>query len=65
MANMTLIKDLIKTGDFVIVPRKEYEVLLRSRLDEDLARAMLEVRQGKVIGPFDNVKDLMKSLNSR
>jgi len=61
---MTALKNLIKSGDFVILPRKKYELLLRSELDRDLARAIREVREGKVIGPFDNVKDLMKSLNS-
>ena len=35
-----------------------------NKLDKDLTQTLREVKQGKVIGPFDNVKDLMKSLNS-
>jgi len=34
------------------------------KLDKELTQAVREVRRGKVIGPFDNVKDLIKSLHS-
>ncbi len=35
-----------------------------NKLDKDLTQALREAKQGKTVGPFDNVKDLMKSLNS-
>jgi hypothetical protein len=35
-----------------------------NELDKDLTKAVREYKAGKFVGPFDNVKDLMKSLNS-
>lgn len=89
MNTLTIPKSLIKNDDLVVLPRREYEKLLRTQnhnntvikrsasfkikkgqekfydeLDKDLTRIVREVRQGKVVGPFDNVKELMKSLNS-
>lgn len=59
----------------VLIPRREYERLLGgqeksnkrrlTQLDRDLAKSIAEYRVGKSIGPFDNVKDLMRSLRSR
>lgn len=34
------------------------------KLDKDLTRIVREVKKGKVVGPFNNAKDLMASLNS-
>ena len=33
-----------------------------SDLDKHLAKSLAEVKQGKIYGPFDNVADLMSSL---
>ena len=33
-----------------------------SDLDKRLAKSLAEVKQGKIYGPFDNVADLMSSL---
>jgi len=63
-------KRVAQKGTLVLIPKKEYESLLRLRhersaereLERELAVSLEEVRQGKVIGPFDNVEDLMKSL---
>lgn len=89
MNTLTIPKSLINNDDLVVLPRRDYEALLRTqnnpitikrsasfkikkeqekfyeKLDKDLTEAIREVRQGKVVGPFNNVKDLMKSLNSR
>ena len=69
MAILTIPQNLVKKGDLVLVPRKEYEELLRTskrkkstKLDRDLDGAIAEVRQGKAIGPFHSVKELKKSL---
>ncbi len=71
MVTITIPKKLIKNDDLVIVPRKEYEKILRvakkqgyTRLDRDLDEAIKEFHQGKVIGPFNSVKDLKKSLDN-
>lgn len=68
-AVITLPKSIIKKGELVIMPRSEYEELLRTsrrqiELDRDLEQSLKEVKQGKVIGPFDKADDLMKSLSS-
>ncbi len=69
---ITIPKELIKKGELVIIPRKEYEAILRvlrkkarTQLNKDLKEALKEVKRGKLIGPFENVKDLIKSLNSK
>ncbi|MBU6415230.1 hypothetical protein KGQ34_03265 [Patescibacteria group bacterium] len=69
MATITIPKKLIKESDLVIIPRKEYEGFLRiakkriyTELDRDLDKAIAEVKHGKIIGPFDNAKDLMKNI---
>ena len=77
MTTVTIPKELAKQGDLVLVPKKEYEELLgwrravksskkkkQTALDRSLAIALQEVREGKLSGPFDTVKDLMKSLES-
>ncbi len=59
-----------KNGNHVVIKRsasfkiKKGQEKFSNKLDKDLTQALREVREGKVIGPFDNVKDLMKSLNS-
>lgn len=75
MTTITIPKELIQKGDLILISRKEYEALLRSykkpkkafneRLDEDLNKAIQEYRTGKFYGPFNNTKDLMKSLKSK
>lgn len=37
----------------------------RGRLDRGLTEALREVREGKLVGPFSNAKDLMRSLVAR
>ncbi len=58
---------LSKEGELVIIPRNEYERLLnvskdRIRLDQGITRALKEIQKGKIMGPFENPKALMKSL---
>jgi len=69
MVTITIPKKLIKNDDLVIIPRKEYEKVLwmaknqkYTQLDQELAKAIKEVRRGKVIGPFNSVKTLKDSL---
>lgn len=76
MPAITIPKNFIKKDDLVIIPRKEYEELLRAaaekkkrahatQLDKDLDESIAEYRAGKYFGPFDNARDLMKSLKSK
>lgn len=69
MATITIPKKITKGEELVVIPRKEYAEFLRifkkrgyTRLDRDLDKAIEEVRQGKVIGPFGSVKSLRASL---
>ena len=74
MVTLTIPKQLTKTGELIIIPRKEYEWLLRAikkpvkqtrtQLDKDLGKSLAEYKAGKFSGPFNNVKDLMASLKN-
>jgi len=53
--------------DLVIVPRKHYEELLRSRsekLDPHIRQSLKEIQEGKAIGPFQESRTLMHALRS-
>ena len=67
MLTVTIDKTITKGEELVVIPKKEYEILLRSAkekngLDKDLIKALQEVKQGQAIGPFHSVKELRKSL---
>lgn len=69
MTTITVSPKLIKEKELVIIPRKEYEGLLRvakkrpyNQLDRDLDESIAEYKAGKYFGPFSSVKDLKKSL---
>ena len=67
MNTITIPKRLIK-DDLIIISRKDYERILHlarkkyPQFDRDLDKAINEIRQGKVIGPFGSVKSLRISL---
>lgn len=72
MATITISKKLIKNDDLIVIPRRDYEKLLRSikkrtynSLDRDLDEALAEVKAGQIIGPFETAKALIKSLKSK
>ncbi len=71
----TIPQKISKQGELVILPRKQYDSLVRAAhlqvrlapvkvLDIGLREALQEVKQGKVVGPFGNAGDLMRSLRS-
>lgn len=67
MPVITIKKSLTKGEDLVVLPRKEYEYLVSAKtgkniLDKELLKALKEVKQGKIVGPFSSVKELQKSL---
>ena len=71
MDTITIPKKLAQKGDLVVVPRKEYEELLRThkkhkgfyeKLDTNLDMAIDSYRKGRTVGPFTSVASLKKSL---
>ena len=74
MATITIPKKLAGKGDLVVLPREEYEALVRhaakkektvvKKLPAGLRQALREVKEGKVTGPFNTVEELMKDLES-
>lgn len=81
METITIPKKLSQKGDLVVLPRKEYEELLRfqrkqttgskknekfyAQLDRDLKRSIKDYRAGKYYGPFKTVKEGKEFLASR
>lgn len=69
----TIPKNVAGQGELVVLPRKEYDVLMRisreaiakKELNRQLAISLEEIRQGKSVGPFDTVDELMRSLTGR
>lgn len=67
---LTIPREIAQRGDLVVMPREEYEKLLRlskkpiKKFDFDLNKSLEEVKQGKIIGPFDDARSLMRSLRA-
>lgn len=68
MSSVTIPKKITKGEELVVIPRREYEELLKSpkekKVDRGLEKALEDVRKGRVIGPFTNAKELIRSLES-
>lgn len=69
MTTITIPKKITKGEELIIIPRKEYERFLHilkkrnyTKFDKDLDKIIKEVRQGKIIGPFNSIKSLRASL---
>ena len=67
MATITIPKKLTKGEELVIIPRKQYEEFLKilkryNKLDQDLNKSIKQVKKGKIVGPFNSVEELKKSL---
>lgn len=71
----TIPQKISKQGELVILPRKQYDLLVRAAhlqarparakvLNAELGEALQEVKRGKAIGPFENAGDLMRSLRN-
>ncbi len=59
----------MKNDDLIIIPRREYETVLRiarkrqgGGFDRKLDEAIKNVKSGSVVGPFGSIKALKKSL---
>jgi len=74
MATITISKSLIKEKELVVIPRKQYEELLRlaqksrepfnKQFDKDLDKSIKEYKEGKFFGPFYNAKEGIKFLET-
>ena len=65
MTTITIPKKFMLNNDFVIIPRKQYESLLREKdgyIDEDLREALDDVKNGKVTGPFASLASGLRAL---
>lgn len=72
MATITISKNFISNDDLVIIPRKQYESLLRgikdsneettANLDKDMLEALDDIKMGRVIGPFSTLSSGLKAL---
>jgi hypothetical protein len=65
----TIPKKISQRGELVVLPKDEYEKMLRivqkKSLDYELSKAIKEYKSGKFFGPFDNAKDGLKFIKSR
>jgi hypothetical protein len=67
MATITIPKNFISNDDLVIIPRKQYESLLRANkntLDKDMSEALEDAKKGRVIGPFSSLSSGLKALKA-
>ena len=74
METLTIPKKLASQGDLVLIPRRDYEQLVSDssteiikrdpKIDRELAISLAEVKAGKMVGPFNTVKEFMDSLKS-
>jgi hypothetical protein len=70
MTTITIPKKITKGEELVIVPKEDWKKILelaqrkiyQLKLEKGLDEALEEVKKGKLIGPFREVKDLIKSL---
>lgn len=69
MVTISISDKAMRAGGIVVLPRREYEQLLRVSeppgLDESLAISLAEARAGKLYGPFNSARALMKSLRTK
>jgi hypothetical protein len=69
MATITIPKNFISNDDLVIIPRKQYESLLRANskhiLDKDMVEALEDAKNGRVIGPFSSLSSGLKALKKQ
>ena len=75
MKPLTIPKSLSDQGELVVLPRRDYERLVSDsaketikrdpKVDRELALALADVKAGRVIGPFNTIKEFMDSLKPK
>lgn len=71
MTTLTIPKTITRGEELVLITRRKFEELLNvcrkqtyTALDQNLDKAIAQVRRGEIVGPFSNAEDLMQSLQS-
>jgi hypothetical protein len=70
MVTITIPKKITKGKELIIVPKEEWEKILKLakkkiaqlELERGLEEALKEVERGEIVGPFEKVENLIKSL---
>jgi hypothetical protein len=70
MVSITIPKKITKGKELIIVPKEEWEKILKLakkkiahlELERGLEEALKEVERGEIVGPFEKVENLIKSL---
>lgn len=70
MTTITIPKKITNGKELVIVPREDWEKILelakrkvrQLKLEKGLDKALEEVKERRLIGPFEKAQDLIKSL---
>ncbi len=73
MATITIPKKITNGKELIVVPKKDWERLwkiakmkiYKAELKKGLRKALEEVKEGKVIGPFSKAEDLIKALGKK
>jgi len=73
MVTITIPKKITKGKELIIVPKKDWERLwkiakmkiYKAELEKGLKKALEEIKEGKVIGPFSKAEDLIKALEKK
>jgi len=71
MVIVTIPKKITKGEELVVIPRKEYERVLRifkkerktrTQFDRDLEKALKDAKAGRLFGPFKSVKEFKNGI---
>jgi hypothetical protein len=70
MVTIIIPKKITKGKELIIVPKEEWEKILKLakkkiaqlELERGLEEALKEVERGEIVGPFEKVENLIKSL---
>jgi len=70
MPIITIPKEITNGKELMIIPKEDWERILelakknvcRLKLEKGLEEALVEIKAGKLIGPFKEAEDLIKSL---
>ena len=73
MVTISVSQKNLKRGEFVLIPRHEYEALVRRQVSDTarknakkipswLKASLRDVEEGRVSGPFETVEELMEHL---
>jgi len=70
MTTITIPKKITQGKELIIVPKKDWENLLKLtrqkisqiEIGKGIKESLEEIKKGKIIGPFNKGKDLIKNL---